>query len=63
MLHCRSDNACVVKARLVWGIAGMNRDGTDPSDSDDVGKAAYDDSFDLTRPETQQVRVYHSAAL
>ena len=50
-----SDNRCVIGARVVWGIDGIDRDGTDETDSDDVGLVEYHSAFDLTRPEAQQV--------
>lgn len=50
-----SNNRCVIGARVVWGIDGIDRDGTDETDSDDVGLVEYHSAFDLTRPEAQQV--------
>lgn len=37
----------------MWGISGINRDGTSRYDMADYGTPVWDDTFDLSSPEAQ----------
>ena len=45
--------ADVVKLAIVWGVAGIDRDGTDPSKPYDTGVVRWDEGFDIRSPEAQ----------
>ena len=49
-----SETGLQLTALIVWGIDGIDRDGTEPTDIDDIGKPVYADNISFYRPEEQQ---------
>lgn len=46
--HSSSDAGNQIIVNFVWGIEGLDRDGVDYFDPEDMGKPIPDNSFDLS---------------
>ncbi len=43
-----------IKIRLIWGVGGLDKGGTNAWDSKDVGKVEWDETFDLSPAKNQE---------
>ena len=48
-----SDGDAAIDVRLVMGLDGIDRSGTDPSDDDDLGEPLFSATFDFADPAAQ----------
>ena len=49
-----SEEDGLIGVNVIWGIDKVDKSGTDQWDVEDYGKLVWDDSFDMSSPETQQ---------
>lgn len=49
-----SETGLQLTANIVWGIDGIDRDGTDPTDGADIGSVIYADEMTFYHPDEQQ---------